>query len=130
MNYAYSAIVGPEGFFRIDLGKVSPDIGFTITASNLLYPAHYHSSEELYFIIAGKKGKWQTTPVDGDTDREPWFPVQPGLPEAVFHTSNVRHSMRIGSTPQLMAWARSTDPLEGTHFPHRHTCGPNRAASL
>ena len=48
-NYAYFELIGPTGHFRSN--QCSAFIGYW--GPGLYYPAHYHASEELYFVLAG-----------------------------------------------------------------------------
>jgi len=48
-NYAYFELIGPTGHFQS--AQCNAYIGYW--GPDLYYPAHYHASEELYFVLSG-----------------------------------------------------------------------------
>jgi mannose-6-phosphate isomerase-like protein (cupin superfamily) len=78
-NYAYFELIGPTGHFRSD--QCNAFIGYW--GPGLFYPAHYHASEELYFVLAGHA----LFESDGDD------PATLGPAAHRFHASHQPHAM-------------------------------------
>lgn len=95
-GHCYCTLVGPEAWVPMkDLY-----LGLYIQAPNVMYPAHEHAAEELYFTLAGT-GDWAKGPKQpGAKD---FVPMPPGV--FIRHRPWQAHAMETKAEPMLAAWA-------------------------
>ena len=93
--------IGPNGIFE----NPNVRIGLLLQSPEIHYPRHWHSAEELYYIISGT-AKWAT-------DDEKEKPHQPG--NFVHHISGQTHSMTTYSEPLLALWGWTGD-IDGASY--------------
>jgi mannose-6-phosphate isomerase-like protein (cupin superfamily) len=93
--------IGPNGIFE----NPNVRIGLLLQSPEIHYPRHWHTAEELYYIISGT-AKWAT-------DDEKEKPHQPG--NFVHHISGQTHSMTTYSEPLLALWGWTGD-IDGASY--------------
>jgi len=93
--------IGPNGIFE----NPNVRIGLLLQSPKIHYPRHWHTAEELYYIISGT-AKWAT-------DNEKEKPYQPG--NFVHHMSGQTHNMTTCSEPLLALWGWTGD-IDGASY--------------
>ena len=93
--------IGPNGIFE----NPNVRIGLLLQSPEIHYPRHWHTAEELYYIISGT-AKWAT-------DDEKEKPYQPG--NFVHHMSGQTHNMTTCSEPLLALWGWTGD-IDGASY--------------
>ena len=86
-NYAYANLVGGRGL----LGGGGYALGVLLLGPGLLYPAHAHPANEVYYVVGGT-ADWRR----GDG---PWTARAPG--SLIEHPSGLVHATRTGDEPLL-----------------------------
>jgi len=93
--------IGPNGIFE----NPNVRIGLLLQSPEIHYPRHWHTAEELYYIISGT-AKWAT-----DDEKEKLY--QPG--NFVHHMSGQTHNMTTCSEPLLALWGWTGD-IDGASY--------------
>ena len=93
--------IGPNGVFE----NPNVRIGLLLQSPKIHYPRHWHTAEELYYIISGT-ATWAT-------DDEKEKPCQPG--NFVHHMSGQVHNMTTYSEPLLALWGWTGD-IDGASY--------------
>ena len=93
--------IGPNGIFE----NPNVRIGLLLQSPEIHYPRHWHTAEELYYIISGT-AKWAT-------DDEKEKPYQPG--NFVHHMPGQTHNMTTCSKPLLALWGWTGD-IDGASY--------------
>ena len=93
--------IGPDGIFE----NPNVRIGLLLQSPGIHYPRHWHSAEELYFIISGT-ANWAI----GDEKENPHAPGS-----FVHHVSAQKHKMTTQSEPLLALWGWTGD-IGGTSY--------------
>jgi dimethylpropiothetin dethiomethylase len=89
-RYAFVELVGPDGMIRADGFR----FGLYLQAPATFYPRHWHTAEELYFVLSGTAA-WR--------QREaPARPQRPGT--LIRHASDEPHTMQTLDEPLLAMW--------------------------
>ncbi len=94
-------LIGPDGIFE----NPNVRIGLLLQSPGIHYPRHWHSAEELYFIISGT-ANWAI----GDEKENPHAPGS-----FVHHVSAQKHKMTTQSEPLLALWGWTGD-IGGTSY--------------
>jgi dimethylpropiothetin dethiomethylase len=94
-------LIGPDGVFE----NPNVRIGLLLQSPKIHYPRHWHTAEELYYIISGT-ATWAT-------DDEKEKPCQPG--NFVHHMSGQVHNMTTYSEPLLALWGWTGD-IDGASY--------------
>lgn len=99
--FAVARLVGPGALIESE----SVLAGLFVQRSGAFYPAHAHSAEETYAMLAGT-AEWQ---VDfGAFERR-------GAGDLIHHPSYAPHATRTGALPILAAWRWSGDVRPDTY---------------
>tara|TARA_B110000879_G_C10881460_1_gene396964 strand:+ start:24 stop:608 length:585 start_codon:yes stop_codon:yes gene_type:complete len=93
--------IGPNGIFE----NPNVRIGLLLQSPEIHYPRHWHTAEELYYIISGT-AKWAT-------DDEKENPHAPG--SFVHHMSTQKHKVTTCSKPLLALWGWTGD-IDGASY--------------
>jgi len=93
--------IGPDGIFE----NPNVRIGLLLQSPEIHYPRHWHSAEELYYIISGT-ANWA---IDGEKEN----PHAPG--SFVHHMSAQKHKVTTQSEPLLALWGWTGD-IDGASY--------------
>ena len=89
-RYAYVEMVGPDGMVREEGFR----FGLYLQAPETYYPRHWHTAEELYFVLSGM-AEWQQGERPAEVRR-------PGA--YIRHGPDEPHAMRTFGEPLLAMW--------------------------
>ena len=99
--FAVAPLVGPGTVIYSDRVRA----GLFMQLAGSFYPAHAHSAEETYIMLAGE-AEWQL-------DLGDWHRHGPGA--MIHHPSEAPHATRTGTVPILAAWRWSGDVRSETY---------------
>ena len=99
--FAVAPLVGPGAVIESDRVRA----GLFMQLSGSFYPAHAHSAEETYIMLAGE-ADWQL-------DLGEWHRHGPG--DVIHHPSEAPHATRTDAVPILAAWRWSGDLRSETY---------------